>query len=131
GTEQSAVFRSEDNGRTWQECTDLSGLPSASEWSFPPRPETHNVRWIEPNPHVAGRLLVAIEAGALIRSRDAGKSWQDRTHDGPRDTHQLVTHLSNPARLYSSAGDGYFESYNGGDTWQRFEEGLRHKYLWR
>jgi len=130
GTEPSAVLRSEDAGKTWQECTGLSVLPSASEWSFPPRPETHHVRWIEPNPYVAGPLLVAIEAGALIRSPDAGKSWRDRTPDGPRDTHQLVTHLSNPARLYAAAGDGYFESRDGGETWQCFEEGLRHKYLW-
>jgi hypothetical protein len=32
--------------------------------------------------------------------------------------------------LYSAAGDGYFESRDGGETWQRFEEGLRHRYLW-
>ncbi|HWC16283.1 MAG TPA: hypothetical protein VG498_04685 [Terriglobales bacterium] len=33
-------------------------------------------------------------------------------------------------RLYSAAGDGYFESRDGGDTWQRFEKGLQHRYLW-
>ena len=130
GTEPSAIYRSDDAGETWSECAALTGLPSASEWSFPPRPETHHVRWIEPDPHAAGRLFVAIEAGALIRSPDSGNSWQDRTPDGPRDTHQLPTHRASPGRLYSAAGDGYFESRDGGDTWQRFEDGLRHKYLW-
>jgi hypothetical protein len=57
-------------------------------------------------------------------------SWEDRTPDGPRDTHQLPTHRSSPGRLYAAAGDGYFESPDGGETWQRFEDGLRHKYLW-
>jgi hypothetical protein len=130
GTEPSAIFRSENNGDSWRECAVLTTLPSAKEWSFPPRPKTHHVRWIEPDSHLEGRLFVAIEAGALIRSRDAGMSWVDRAPDGPRDTHQLLTHLSTPGRLYSAAGDGYFESLDSGDTWQRFEDGLQHKYLW-
>ncbi|HEX3444212.1 MAG TPA: hypothetical protein VHS80_05805 [Chthoniobacterales bacterium] len=130
GTEPSAIFRSEDGGANWRECGDLTALPSASEWSFPPRPETHHVRWIAPDPHFPGRLFAAIEAGALIRSPDSGITWQDRTTDGPRDTHQLLIHHSVPGRLYSAAGDGYFESTDGGDTWQRFGEGLRHRYLW-
>jgi len=111
GTEPSAIFRSEDGGETWYECGDLTALPSASEWSFPPRPQTHHVRWIEPDPHVPGRLFVAVEAGALIRSLDSGTTWQDRAADGPRDSHQLSIQLSAPARLYSAAGDGYFESH--------------------
>jgi hypothetical protein len=78
GTEPSAVFRSEDGGETWEECGGLTTLPSAIEWSFPPRPETHHVRWIEADPHVQGRLFVAVEAGALIRSADSGTTWQDR-----------------------------------------------------
>ncbi|MGQ0548132.1 MAG: WD40/YVTN/BNR-like repeat-containing protein, partial [Armatimonadota bacterium] len=40
GTEPSAVFRSTDGGETWKELHGLSKLPSASTWSFPPRPET-------------------------------------------------------------------------------------------
>jgi hypothetical protein len=130
GTEPSAIFRSEDAGDNWQECGVLTTLPSANEWSFPPRPETHHVRWIEPDPHAPGRLFAAIEAGALIRSHDSGTTWQERTADGPRDTHQLLIHLSVPDRLHSAAGDGYFESSDGSDTWQRFEKGLRHRYLW-
>jgi len=130
GSEPTAIFRSEDAGETWQECKGLSDLPSASAWSFPPRPETHHARWIETDPHVEGRLFVAVEAGALIRSLDAGVTWQDRRPGGPYDTHQLKTHLRSAGRLYSAAGDGYFESRDGGNTWKQLEEGLRHKYLW-
>lgn len=130
GTEPSSLFRSEDVGKTWRECTGLTDLPSSSEWSFPPRPETHHARWIHADPHRLGRLFVAIEAGALVRSPDSGKTWIDRVPTGPIDTHHLVTHSAAPDRLYSAAGDGYFESLDAGDTWQRIEDGMRRNYVW-
>jgi photosystem II stability/assembly factor-like uncharacterized protein len=130
GTEPSALFRSDDGGATWRACPGLTSLPSAGIWSFPPRPATHHVRWIASDPHRQDRLFAAIEAGALVHSPDGGATWRDRTPDGPRDTHQLALHHSDPDRLYSAAGDGYFESRDGGETWQRLEEGLRHAYAW-
>ena len=54
----------------------------------------------------------------------------DRRPDSPYDTHTLVVHLHAPDRLYSAAGDGYFESRTGGATWERREDGLRHSYAW-
>jgi photosystem II stability/assembly factor-like uncharacterized protein len=130
GTEPSAVFRSNDGATTWRECQGLTSLPSASTWSFPPRPDTHHVRWIAPDPAVHGRLFVAIEAGALIRSLDGGASWHDRVQGGPYDTHTLVTTARGSDSLYVAAGDGYFESHNGGITWRKPQVGLEHRYLW-
>jgi hypothetical protein len=74
-------------------------------------------------------LFIAIEAGALIQSHDDGKSWIDRVSTGPYDTHTLLTHTMAPARLYSAAGDGYFESHDYGDTWNKPTKGLEHTYL--
>ena len=34
-----------------------------------------------------------------------------------------------PKRLYSSAGDGYFESFDYGESWKRPMAGLYHHYL--
>lgn len=129
GTEPSAVFRSENGGETWSELSGLRALPSAGSWSFPPRPETHHVRWIETDPAVAGRVFVAIEAGALVRTLDGGRTWLDRVRGGPIDTHSAATHKLAPGRVYSAAGDGYFESDNAGESWSREVDGLRHRYL--
>lgn len=129
GTEPSAVFRSENGGETWRELSGLRVLPSSQSWSFPPRPETHHVRWIETDPTVAGRVFVAIEAGALLRTLDGGRTWIDRVQGGPIDTHTAATHKLAPARVYSAAGDGYFESGDAGVSWARQIDGLRHRYL--
>ena len=100
-------------------------------WSFPPRPWTHHVRWIEPDVNNKEYIFAAIEAGALIKSIDGGKSWMDKVKDGPYDTHTLRTHKKVPQRLYSAAGDGYFESRDYGNTWYRANKGLgNHTYLY-
>lgn len=136
GTEPSAIFRSEDGGNTWRELKAFAQLPSAPTWSFPPRPDTNHVRWITPDPLRSGRVFVAVEAGALVRSMDGGEHWEDRRPDAPYDTHTLVMHFKAPDRLYSAAGDGYIdpgtgynESQDGGNTWLHPDEGLKHNYL--
>jgi photosystem II stability/assembly factor-like uncharacterized protein len=130
GTDPSAVLISDDGGEMWEERPGLDDLPSAAEWSFPPRPKTHHVRWIECDPHRAGRIYVSIEAGALIRSKNGGRSWEDRTEDGPRDAHSVLTHPLARDRIYAAAGDGYFESRDGGDSWGQWEAGLGDRYVW-
>ena len=129
GTEPSAVFRSETGGDSWVDLAALRALPSAGTWSFPPRPHTHHVRWIEADVSAPNRVFVAIEAGALVRTFDGGRSWHDRVRGGPYDTHTAATHPLAPGRLYSAAGDGYFESSDAGDSWRSPEHGLQHGYL--
>jgi photosystem II stability/assembly factor-like uncharacterized protein len=130
GTEPSALYISNDGCDTWERMEALNELPSSKSWSFPPRPWTHHVRWIEPDANNPDYVFVAIEAGALVQSRDGGKTWIDRVKQGPYDTHTLATHPKTPKRLYSSAGDGYFESFDYGESWTRPMEGLRHSYLY-
>ena len=130
GTELSAIYRSDDRGETWNPLHTLMTLPSAKTWSFPPRPETHHVQSILPSLARRDRLHVAIEAGALVRSDDAGATWRDRVGSSPKDTHSLAVHPQDPARLHSAAGDGYFESVDDGDSWRRMTDGLEHQYCW-
>jgi len=130
GTEPSRLFRSPDAGKTWRELPELTSLPSADEWSFPPRPSTHHVRWIELDPNDPERVYVGIEAGALLVSEDGGETWTDRPEGARRDNHALATHPDAAGRVYSAAGDGYAESTDGGLTWDHSQEGLEHRYVW-
>ena len=130
GTEPSALYRSEDGGQTWDERPTLRDLPSAATWSFPPRPWTHHVRWIEPDPHLAERLFVGIELGGVMRSLDAGLTWEDRKAGSQADVHTLRSHPLAPGRVYEAAGGGYAESLDGGTSWRGRDAGLKHRYLW-
>jgi photosystem II stability/assembly factor-like uncharacterized protein len=129
GTEPSAVWRSEDAGISWVQTSPLETLSSSFEWSFPPRPDTHHVRWIACHPLEAERLWVAIEAGALVSTMDGGRTWRDRVPSGPWDTHELAIHRKAPDTLRVSAGDGYFESDDAGATWRSPSVGLEVGYL--
>ena len=68
GTEPSAVYRSTDGGNSWHNCEGLADLPSSSGWSFPPRPNTHHVRWIRTRP---------ARPGALVRRHRGGCAGRD------------------------------------------------------
>jgi photosystem II stability/assembly factor-like uncharacterized protein len=129
GTEPSAVHVSADGGGSWRRAEGLLDLPSSTTWSFPPKPQTHHVRWIACDPATPGRLYVAIEAGALVSSPDGGASWQDRPQIAPYDTHELAIHPDRPRTLRVSAGDGYWESADGGASWDSPEDGLDVTYL--
>ena len=126
GMEPSVIFSSNDGGQTWEKINGFNKLPSSSSWSFPPRPWTHHVRWIEPDVNKKEYVFVAIEAGALIKSFDGGQTWIDKVENSPYDTHALITHKKAPKRLYSAAGDGYFESQDYGNSWKKYGEGLGH-----
>jgi photosystem II stability/assembly factor-like uncharacterized protein len=130
GTEPSMLYRSDDGGKSWKTSKAMLDLSSAKSWSFPPKPYTHHVRAIVPDPNRSRLVYLAIEAGALIRTFDGGNTWKDKVDNGPYDTHNLVPIPSSPGRLYSAAGDGFFESLDYGDTWQTPEKGLNQTYLY-
>ncbi|HLR08745.1 MAG TPA: hypothetical protein VK136_05710 [Bacillota bacterium] len=124
GTEPSGLFRSEDGGQTWTDCPALLDLPSKDTWSFPPRPYTHHVQWIQPDRHDEGRIFVGIELGGVMKSVDKGRHWEDRKPHSQFDCHTLTMHDQAPGRIYEAAGGGYAESKDGGKTWETQNEGL-------
>ena len=130
GTEPSRVYRSTDGAETVSRIQGVTDVPSASEWSFPPRPDTHHVRCLAASPADPDRWIVGIEAGALLVTPDGGDTWVDRPPGSRRDTHTLATHPAAPSRVYAAAGDGFAESDDGGQSWTVVTRGLDHGYLW-
>jgi hypothetical protein len=129
GTEPSRLFVSREGG-PWSELEALQEIPSRPDWSFPPRPWTHHVRWIAPDPHHAGRILVGIELGGLMLSEDGGAGFSDHRPGAKRDTHTLAWHPRRPDRAYQAAGDGAAWSRDGGRTWEAADAGRELPYCW-
>jgi hypothetical protein len=130
GTEPSALFRSRDDGETWEEVDALQLIPSKPTWSFPPRPWTSHVRWIAPSPNDPQVLLVGIELGGLMRSDDGGASFADHAPGAQPDVHTLTWHPTAPDRAYEAGGGGAAWSRDGGATWERADRGRDRHYTW-
>jgi photosystem II stability/assembly factor-like uncharacterized protein len=64
-----------------------------------------------------------------VSTVDGGRTWRDRVEGGPWDTHELAIHRDTPNSLRVAAGDGYFESEDGGQSWSSPEQGLEVGYL--
>jgi photosystem II stability/assembly factor-like uncharacterized protein len=130
GCEPSMLFRSADGGTSWEELSALREIPSAPNWSFPPRPWTSHVRWIAPSPHDAARLLVGIELGGVMLSEDGGSTWKDHRPGAQPDCHALAWHPEAEGRAYEAAGGGAAWSSDAGETWRGADEGRDRHYTW-
>lgn len=130
GCEPSRLFVSRDRGETWREIASMAEVPSAPSWSFPPKPWTSHVRWIAPNPADEKLLLVGIEAGALLRTEDGGKTWQDHRPGAQRDNHCLAWHPVDHERAYQAGGGGAAFSRDGGNNWEPADLGRKDDYCW-
>ncbi|MBV9047490.1 MAG: hypothetical protein JOY58_04435 [Solirubrobacterales bacterium] len=129
GTEPSRLFVSRAGG-PWDELEALQAIPSRDRWSFPPRPWTHHVRWIAPDPHHAERLLVGIELGGLMYSADGGATFSDHRPGAKLDSHSLAWHPRVEGVAYQAAGDGAAGTRDGGLTWEAFDAGRELHYCW-
>jgi photosystem II stability/assembly factor-like uncharacterized protein len=130
GTEPSMLFRSEDDGDTWQPSPALTELPSVPTWSFPPRPYTHHLRWIGLHPTDPAILYAGIELGGVMVTRDGGATWEDRKPGSQHDAHAIATHPATPDRVYEAAGGGVAFSADTGATWRPMDEGMDRHYAW-
>jgi hypothetical protein len=129
GTEPSRLFVARDGG-AWTELEALQDIPSRDRWSFPPRPWTHHVRWIAPDPHHRERLLVGIELGGVMYTDDGGASFEDHRPGAKLDAHGLAWHPQADGRAYQAAGDGAAWSRDGGRTWESADAGRDLRYCW-
>lgn len=117
GTEPAHVFWSDDLGGRWTELPGLRAVPSVPRWMFPAPPHDAHVKHIVPDPRDRTVLYACIEQGALLRSRDAGGSWEE-LHGVDEDVHFLVIDPRDPARLYITGGNGCYATSDGGVSWE-------------
>jgi len=119
GTEPAHLFVSDDLGLHWTEVPSLRSVPSVPKWSFPAPPHIGHVKHINFDPGNPTTIYASIEVGGLLKSTDAGQSWQEFP-ELYEDVHRLMIHPSNSRCLYAVTGRGLYVSPEGGTTWEQW-----------
>ncbi len=120
GSMPAHLALTEDDGKTWRALPALREVPSFSKWFFPPPPRLGHIKEIVIH---GDSLFVGIEVGALLVSRDFGRTFKDMHIDpDPRecDMHRLLINPHDPEKMIAAVGlVGLMRTEDGGEHWTR------------
>ncbi len=137
GVEPAALFKSSDNGGTWEFVQSLNDHPSRPYWMAAAGGLC--LHTIVLDPADAARMYVGISSAGVFRTVDGGATWQPanqgtRANFDPTSppvypevgqcVHKMVMNPSEPARLYQQNHCGVYRSDDGGDAWHEITDGL-------
>jgi photosystem II stability/assembly factor-like uncharacterized protein len=133
GVAEAGLFTSDDSGLSWEPVAGLNEHRTRSEW----QPGfgglcAHRVTVADET------QWVAISAVGVFRSDDGGETWSLKNdgveaaglpEDAPRPevgycVHCLAHHPDDPHRIWRQDHSGVYRTTDGGDNWERIEEGL-------
>lgn len=112
------VWRSEDNGETWQQCGATDLYPSHLLFS---RSHPDRVWLCAPHhqKHMHGQLRTF--QGGFFRSDDAGRTWRRASAQAPSE---VLEDPKDPGLLYGILDGCVHASQDAGESWRLFAEGL-------
>ncbi|HTA31127.1 MAG TPA: hypothetical protein VK731_11620 [Candidatus Cybelea sp.] len=134
GVEDAAIFKTVDGGKTWKE---LPGLRKAKGHLWQPGAGGMAVHTIVLDPKNSNRIFVAISAGGVFRTDDAGQTWRPATRGlkSPFElpdpdaevghcVHRIAIHPSRPDVLFMQKHWDVMRSDNAGDSWHEVSGNL-------
>ncbi len=137
GTAPHALFRSEDDGLTWQELGAFrSYLATLDKDHFGETPGGAITHSIQIDPRDPRHLYVALSTGGTFESRDEGATWTplnrgvaadfmpDPNTPYGHDPHCVQLHPLQPDRLYQQNHCGIYRLDRPDDTWQRIGDAM-------
>jgi photosystem II stability/assembly factor-like uncharacterized protein len=136
GVEPAALFKSTDGGETWSLNRGLFDHEHRPQWQ--PGGGGLCLHTILPDPTNAKRMFVAISTGGVYRTDDGGENWQPRNKgicarflppdqqypEWGQCVHKVVSHPSNPDRMFLQHHWGVYRSDDAGGSWQDIGKGL-------
>lgn len=135
GVEPSALFRSEDGGRTYELVRGLWDHPHRQHWQ--PGFGGMAVHSVLAHPDDPSRIVVAMSTGGVYRTADGGASWE-ASNEGIRAyflpdneypefgqcVHKIAQHPAEPERFFLQNHHGVYRSDDGAQSWQSIADGL-------
>lgn len=139
------VLRSTDEGRTWAEASRPPAFPKGE----PRARAVDHVFWLTPGvASEPGVWYAGTSPQGLFRSADGGATWdgvrgyndhpeqqawaggdKDQTPDGAK-LHSVLVDPRDARHLYvGMSGGGFFESRDGGETWEALNSGVDADFL--
>jgi photosystem II stability/assembly factor-like uncharacterized protein len=136
GTSPIGIFRSEDGGDTWRE------LPKPKVPERCSIPFAHRVMKLAIHPKRPDEIFAVLEINGVMRSTDAGETWQDcnpglirlseqphlKNHglcpddfEGMLDGHSIAACPRRPGSAVVACRMGLFQSDDGGESWRDLE----------
>jgi photosystem II stability/assembly factor-like uncharacterized protein len=134
GVEPAALFKSTDGGETFSFVRGLWDHPHRPQWV--PGAGGMCLHTVLPHPADRDRILIAISAGGVYRSEDAGESWTasnsgiearfmpDIHPEFGQCVHKVARFAEDPDHLIAQNHGGVFTSTDDGRSWTLATEGL-------
>jgi photosystem II stability/assembly factor-like uncharacterized protein len=134
GVEPAALFRSDDGGETFSLVRGLWDHPHRPQWQ--PGAGGMCLHTVLPHPADPDRVLIAISAGGVYRSEDAGETWEasnsgiearfmpDPHPEFGQCVHKVARLPEDPDHLIAQNHGGVFRSTDDGRSWELATAGL-------
>jgi len=119
GYEPCAVYRSIDDGSTWQKLPVKLTFPAVSDHPDIPK----RIISIAIDPAHPDEIYASLEVGGLLRSLDGGKTWVNvidglYIDEGSVDIHSVVVNPKRPGQITVATRFGAFRSVDRCLHWQ-------------
>lgn len=131
GTMPGGLFRSDDNGDTWQLNESLWMMSDRKKWMGVAGGEQPGLSSVLVDPNDPARLTIGVSCAGVWRSDDTGETWRnvgvgfhneymppDQQGDPiAQDIHQLAHCASNPDVIWCQHHSGIYRSTDRAETW--------------
>lgn len=139
GTSPQGLFRSEDNGATWEEVTGLHQHPMFNEWAGPPEygpPGGATLHSILIDPRDPQHMYISMSGGGVFESFDRGANWQPlnkgivsdflpvQDAEYGHDPHSTRMNALDPDMLYQQNHCGVYVMNRRDGVWNRVGDKL-------